>query len=143
MSAEAGLQSGFGSVVGLVIAPGLAGLDLVSGVAKDLFTVALGSGVMKAGVFHYAIYCTNGTNHQARSGTVRWSAEDKGGVIVADATDDNTPSSSPSSGTLTIVSSASTGSHAVTIRIAATTSLPAPTKFKIFFRREDLGSLTA
>lgn len=98
--------------------------SLTNDTATGITEIALTAGSFACGVLQYAIIVTNGTDHQALSGIISWSAVNKAGSYTA-TVNNNTSNEAKalSSGTLTTVWDVLTGTNKVTLRVKATSSL--------------------
>ena len=55
---------------------------IVDGAATALFEVPLASGGIAAGIMHFAVVASDGTDHQVIAGIATYSAENKAGTLV-------------------------------------------------------------
>lgn len=102
---------------------------LVTTVAKALFDVALPAGSFVSLAVRYGVRCSDGTDHQAISGSVHLAAVNKAGTYTFTAVD-STACLAASTGTLTLAWTKTNGTNKLTINVAGTTSLT-PTTFDV------------
>jgi hypothetical protein len=111
------------------------GKVLTSASAISLFEVALPALAMCGGAIQATIVCTNGTDMQAFTQSVTYSAVNKAGVYTKSITATTGDKSVTGASTLTTVWSILDGTNKVTIQVAATTSLtPSPNAFLCYFQ---------
>lgn len=117
------------------------GKTVTSGVATSLVDIALPTLTMAGGTLEYTIICTDGTDMQALSGVVVWSAVNKGGSYTTAIEEpsggiltpsDTTGAKSVSAGTLTLSWAMTSGTNKVTVQATATSSLTA-TAFQMWY----------
>ncbi len=89
---------------------------------QGLFEVALPDAKGCSGVIEFAVFTSDGTDHQMRSGIVRFSAVNKGGVYTSEIVVVN-EAAAVSTGTLTCTWAILTGANKITIRFTANSSL--------------------
>lgn len=94
---------------------------LTNNTAIDVVTATMASGSMTGGRIEYLIEVTDGTDYQAETGTVYFSAVNKAGTVTAGATEANTQQT-VSAGTLTTTWAISTATSPI-ISINANSSL--------------------
>lgn len=97
------------------------------GVATDIFDVALATGAFCGGMIVYTITATDGTDFQAHSGAVAFSAVNKAGAITATINEGVTEAIATTTGSLTDTWTAVDGTGKVTVRCSANSSLTTPT----------------
>jgi hypothetical protein len=111
------------------------GKVLTSASAISLFEVALPALAMCGGAIQATIVCTNGTDMQAFTQSVTYSAVNKAGVYTKSITATTGDKSVTGASTLTTVWSILDGTNKVTIQVAATTSLtPSTNAFLCYFQ---------
>lgn len=124
----------------------LSHVDFTSGSPATLFVVPLASGKLKSGVVEFAVYASDGTNHQSMRGKISWSSLNKAGTISSDVqvfTDTPSFADSDPAKTLSVVADALAGASQITLRLTPTTNLVAPAFHAVYFRRKDLGEVDA
>lgn len=102
-----------------------------NGAALSLFEVALPVLTGAAGILHYEVFCTDGTDVQVRRGSASWSCVNKAGTYTKTITID-VEAASVSAGTLTATLAFADGTNKETIQITATSSLTPTTKYVRF-----------
>lgn len=93
---------------------------LTSTVASTIATMTLASGSSSGGTVTYLIECTDGTNYQAESGVVSFSAINKAGTKSGNASVIGAEALTVSAGTLTSIFSVTSGGL---LQVTSTTSL--------------------
>ena len=106
--------------------------NLTNSGANSLFTISLTTLNGTGGVIDFSIQTNDATNGQTYTGTVRYSARNKGGVYTSNITEDAETSKSLDTGTLTTAWSITTGTNVITIVLTPTSSLT-PTSMKLFY----------
>lgn len=114
--------------------------NLTDGTAISLFEVDLGPLTACAMVVNYAVYASDGTNMQVRSGSIRFSAVNKSGTIITESFI-SSEGVAPSIGTLTVDWSLVAGTNKVTVKALADSSLSANT-FYIIYSVDNLSDRT-
>jgi len=105
--------------------------DLTNNTPVNLFEVAITAGQMAGGYATYNIRSSDGTDHQARSGTVYFSGVNKAGTVTTSATA-GTTDVSVSAGTLAQTWASTAGTNKFTISLNADSSLT-PTLLDVMF----------
>lgn len=97
---------------------------IVDGSATGLFEVAIAAAGYAAGTVHFAVFASDGTDHQVISGIATYSGENKAGTIVRAATYvAANEAKSVSSGTLTLAFTATDDTNKMTVKLQPTGSL--------------------
>lgn len=109
---------------------------LINSSAVGIFEVALSTLTACAMILNYAIYATDGTNIQVRSGSLRFSAVNKAGTIVPEKFID-TEGIAPSIGTLNVDWQVVAGSNKITITANAASSI-LPNTFYVQYSVDNL-----
>ena len=115
---------------------------LTDATAVSLFEVALPASTMCGGKISYSVYCTDGTDFQANTGTIIYSAVNKAGAYTTDIKAFRTDlvigveTSASSSGTLADTWTIVAGTNKVTLKVSADTSLT-PTSFEVIYTVEN------
>ena len=96
--------------------------DLTEGTATNLASIALASGKVTGGTATITVWASDGTDYQALTSEIRFSAVNKAGTITATVsqTDGTTAASA---GTLTVTYDATQSGSAILLRANATSSL--------------------
>ena len=108
---------------------------LTSATPVGIISVSVPTGTMAGGQIRCTVRATDTTDFQAVSGVIYWTATNKTGTAVGDASA-STYSTTVTAGTLTMTASASVVTTTVTIEVTATTSLTATT-FDIQYQAEN------
>jgi hypothetical protein len=108
---------------------------LVDNTATSLFEVSLPSNSVAGGTIEYTVSATDGTDFQAHTGTVWYSACNKSGVYTTAISDESNADSAniSSSGTLSETWSILTGTNKITIQANFNSSLSTPTIKMYYF----------
>lgn len=85
--------------------------------------VAVANNTRVSGEVIYEVYASDATDYQVLSGTVRYSAVNKGGTVTASISEVGSQTTALSAGTLTASNTVLTGANKITIRCNATSSL--------------------
>jgi hypothetical protein len=97
---------------------------IVDGSATSLFEVAIAQGAMAGGLMGFTVEASDGTDHQALSGLVSYSAVNKAGTLTLTITQLSTvEAKAVSSGTLTLAWTFVTGTGKGTVKLQPTGSL--------------------
>ena len=94
---------------------------LTDAAATDVVSLTVANGTTSGGIIHYTIDATDGTDYQAETGQVVWTAVNKAGTVTAAVTEVNSQQSL-SAGTLTTAWAISAANPAL-ISVNANTSL--------------------
>lgn len=97
---------------------------IVDGSATSLFEVAVAAAAACAGVVFYSIFASDGTDHQALTGTVTYAAVNKAGTTTVTVTNTTAPEAKAvSSGTLTTAWTGVDSTNKITVKVQPTGSL--------------------
>lgn len=97
---------------------------IVDGSATSLFEVPISAASYAAGMVNFAVFASDGTDHQVISGILTYSGENKAGTIVRAATYvAANEAKSVSSGTLTLAFTATDDTNKMTVKLQPTGSL--------------------
>ena len=98
---------------------------LTEGAATSFADISIGAGEYVAGECLWAVYATDATDLQMRTGRFRFVAVNKAGTIttVSPATEIGTPDVAVSAGTLTVANTVAVGASKITLQSNATSSL--------------------
>jgi len=109
--------------------------NLTNNSAIGLFTVSLPTLATAGGQVDYTITVTDGTDMQVYTGTMHYSAVNKGAVYTTATTDLNTTdaAASSSAATLAVTWTVTAGTNIITINVNANSSLT-PTAMKIYYK---------
>jgi hypothetical protein len=98
-------------------------INLTEGTATNVASIALASGKVLGGSATITVWASDGTDYQALTSQVRFSAVNKAGTITASASQTNAALATASAGTLTVTYDTSTNGNNVLLRANATSSL--------------------
>jgi hypothetical protein len=97
---------------------------IVDGSATALFEVAIAAAAYAAGVVHFAVFASDGTDHQVISGILTYSGVNKAGTITKTATYvAANEAKAVSSGTLTLSFTTTDDTNKMTVKLTPTGSL--------------------
>lgn len=97
---------------------------IVDGSATSLFEVAVAAAASVGGVVQYSIFASDGTDHQALTGTVTYAAVNKAGTTTVTVTNTTAPEAKAvSSGTLTTAWTGVDSTNKITVKVQPTGSL--------------------
>lgn len=109
-------------------------VSLTDASANTIFSLTLISGARKGGTIKWECSCTDGTEHQLRTGITTFAAVNKGGVYTTDV-DEIGGSIALSAGTLTGTWSILTGTNEISLQFTPTSSLT-PTSLTLSYSLE-------
>lgn len=112
---------------------------LTEGAATGFADISIPSGETLAGECLYAVEASDGTDHQTRSGRVRFVAVNKAGVVTASINEVGTQEVAVSAGTLTVTNTVTAGASKITLESNATSSL-AQTVLRVRYRIDVLST---
>lgn len=96
--------------------------------ATTIVTIPLASGAMVSGHLNLFILCTDGTDHQATSHQLNFTAVDKAGTLTSNATADaDNVATAASAGTMATGLTIVDGTNAISLQFTANSSLTSPT----------------
>jgi hypothetical protein len=98
-------------------------VNLTEGTATNVASISLASGKVLGGSATITVWAADGTDYQALTSQVRFSAVNKAGTITASASQTNAAIATASAGTLTVTYDTSTNGNNVLLRANATSSL--------------------
>jgi len=135
-SAGTGLHLGtVNTPIAVTIAPLTGDVGLIGGVygfrsktltettATSFADISIAAGEYVAGECLWAVYATDATDFQMRTGRLRFVAVNKGGTITASVNEVGTPEPALSAGTLAVTNTIATGASKITLQSNATSSL--------------------
>lgn len=108
---------------------------LTTATPVGLISINVPTGTMTGGQIRYTVRATDGTDYQAVSGIIYWTAVNQTGTAQADASA-NIFSSTLTTGTLTTAADTNVVTNTVTVRVTATSSLTT-TIFDIQYQAEN------
>jgi hypothetical protein len=97
-------------------------INLTEGTATNVASIALASGKVTGGTATLTVWASDGTDHQALTSEVRFSAVNKAGTLTA-TTSQTDGTTAASAGTLTVTYDASSSGNNLLLRANATSSL--------------------
>jgi hypothetical protein len=97
-------------------------VNLTEGTATNVASIALASGKVTGGTATLTVWASDGTDHQALTSEVRFSAVNKAGTITA-TTSQTDGTTATSAGTLTVTYDATASGNNLLLRADATSSL--------------------
>jgi hypothetical protein len=108
---------------------------IVDGSATSLFEVAVPDNTMAGGFIFYTVRATDGTDYQALTGMVTYSAVSKAGTLTATNAMEvaGNQNKSVSSGTLTLAWTSVTGTAKITIKLQPAGSLTETTPYDVTY----------
>ena len=116
--------------------------DLTEGAATGFADISVASGETLAGECIYAVEASDGTDHQVRSGRLRFVAVNKAGTVTASINEVGTQEIAVSAGTLTVTSTVTAGANKITLESNATSSL-VQTVLRVRYRVDVLSTTAA